>query len=1256
MKAIKTILVLLGAFSIFLGGIVLLLFTPLIQKTVALAALEGRMDGSLVIEKMHLLPGSLTLKGLIYSEEEIEIAAKEARIEFSLGQLLREREIKISTIDVSGFVMDASGIWNKTPQETPPPAIDQFPHRDLSKVVVRPKEIIFPGILHYTDTGYGIQVDRISVEGKITLPASREMEFFLKGGDVKPGASAALRLQGSLIDKNPEAPVSRMNFNGDMILTQDHKSGLSQFQFVSTAYARGTVFEGEIALRNEVSVGKSKTGGESHSLQLAVIDSIGGEEVIFDLTDEYSPRESLFRGRFSLNSSSDQLKPFAMGVPLPDFTSEGSGTFEYSLTGGIRALRTAIDGRVDGLENVRRQLSEVPPLAVHSEIDIEQQGSSIWINKLMVEVDNTLDGKMVANLASSGPFRINPGDADMGFEEAEGDLLTLTLDDMPADWFTHLITDADENLYGGSLFGKVALIKEKSDLQVLMTEPLEITGISYSKRGKEFFQNIDVFIRGNLGLSESELRFTLNSIEVRSGMAQLLEGKVEGYINLNDEGPERLQLEGRLTARLNEFYEQPMAEGMTFSSSSVLTLEQSFGIVFGKEFLRFENLDGKLTNDAGKIFFQEYLLKPVSLRLPLEENFITAVELSGDLLQFELSEFPLELIASHIPDYRLSGEIISGEFTLGSVDGYIELRPGAALLMKDINLEDNGGQLLDNFSLSLVPKVFFNHNKLNLFWTDLVARSGQSPAMTGDGNVTLNFNRKTLIEKTSIDLQADIANLARQPFFSKITIADSGLIGLSGSFNLSDRQEFSGQILMKNLQATRAPEIQIKRSTFSIDGILAAGGIQLKAPFTLQGNGGDSDVLLSLLLEQQSQEEGARFIFSAEGKNLVLADMISMAGLLEPVEESAQPTEKTKPSRTSIAPIQRRDEKPFWNGYTGEANLDFGRVVCPGMGQLEKVKAKFRASPSQLFFETVKSGSSGNPLNLNGRIDFNASKSKPYFLQAQVGLSDFDVGSFLRQSAPLQLPMVEGVFNLTGNLRGEAANLDRLLQTAEGELNLENQSGGIFRALPLGGQKSQVASLALTGLDLFAGDKVRQFNTANRVANLLREVEFEEMRIKATRGSNLNIDLTDLWVRGPEILIAGTGRVTNQEGISLLEQPLNLKAQMAAKNEAAYLLNELGHLEDRKTEDGYYFGPAFAIKGTLGNPDKSELDRLLQSTTLGFLGVGGRKVDLDGPDQSEESTQPETQTAPSRGNFQREQAPTKEEEILRSIFQIITDG
>ncbi len=1254
-KILKIILVLFVASLIFFGCIALLLFTPWFPKTLILTALEDTVEGTLDVEEVHLLPGSLEFKNLSYSDKDWEVIVGEAKLEFSLHEVWREKEVKISMVKVSGLEVDLSRILEEHEKGNIelPPGISGGGESSSSDQKIVGKEISFPGILRYTDSGYGLWVDHLSVEGKVLLPASREMEFIVSGKEIIPGASATLQMEGSLVDQTPDAPVSGVKFDGEATFTQSNESGLSDLRIVTTAYARGAAFDGEIALRKEVSVKRDDFGGESLQLHVAVINSLGEREALFDLNNDYVAKNSEFRGRFSLNTSSAQLRPFAAGIPLPDFSSNGSGTYDYSLVNRSGSLKSSIDAQLNSLQAISPELRDVPPLGIHAEIDIDHQESGYRVNKLRANIDDLNARKRVLDLASSSPFQVNPRADDLGFKQAQGNLLTLEIDRLPVDWFAQL--PSKEAVTGGLLSGKFAVAKENGFLKARITEPLKVDGVSYNREGREYFEDIDIILEGYFGYSAEELSFNLNSLEMRSGSSLLVEGTLDGSVELTSNRPGMLKAGGKLTTQLKELYRQPFASQLGGMPASPLSLEQSFQFVLGKESLKIANFNWNLRTEEGEVYLQGETLQPISFPIPVEGDWQLSVEQSGDLARLEFSDLPVELLAPYILDYQLSGKTVSGELILSSDRKKFDLKTESALLVGGIDLSRNGEALLDDLSISVIPTIAFGGDELVLSWKDLLIRSGRKSALSGDGELSFDISDEPIFGKASGEVQADIGYLARQPLFARYLSADSGLLAFSGTIDLQDRQSVSGQLLIKDLHSTKAPENTIERGEFSFEGKMEDGSFQLQAPITLQGSGGNSDLLLTILFEPQ--DAGARFQISAEGKSLVIADVLSLTDFLEKKEEISKPDEAPKPL---VVSSRKRDLKPFWTGYTGEASLDIGQVIYPGIGELDEFNAVFRASPNQLFIESKNSGSAGNPLDLKGEINFNSGKIKPYSLVAQLGIANFDIGSFLRRGNPQERPLVEGIFDLTGAMSGEAENPEILLDTAQGEFYLQSRSEGIFRALPRG-QKGQAASVLLGGLDLLAGDKVRQINTANRAANLLREIKFEEMKIKAVRGNDLNFNMTDLLVRGPQIIMAGEGSVTYRKGIPFLDQPLSVKAQIAAKEEAAYLLNELGHLKDQQTEDGYYLGPSFAIKGSLGNPDKSELDRILKSSTLGFFGVGGgRKVDLEKSnetgDSAQSETNPEPEPVPDSDKLNPVKKPTREEELLKSIFQILKDG
>ncbi len=1260
-KTFKIILILLSALLIFSGSIALLLFTPWIQKTVALAVLEDKIEGSVELKSVYLLPGSLSLEGLKYLDQGVEVAAEKVRIEFSLSQLLMEKEIKLSKINVTGLIVDVSRVLEESPPVYDAQPILQTrrpgPGPAPSDIIIKQRKETFAGLLHTTDIGYGIWVESLSIDGKIVLPVSREIEFFLEGRDVRPSASSTLSLTGSLNDQNPDAPISSMDFDGELMLEQKADSGFSKVRIVSTVYDRGAAFEGVIALRSDSDIEITNADGESHRLRVVLIDAQGGENVLIDLTDEYDFGESEFRGSFQLNMVSEQLKPFTMGLPLPSITAVGSGTFDYSLTDRTGSLSTIIEGQVDELEALRPELKGIPPLGFQTEIDIKKEGNSFWINKLTGTVNNKENGKKMVSLASNSAFRIDPNDDSFGLDQARGRLLLFTFDAIPAEWVNPFFMDTDNLISGGSMSGDFALLKEGANFKILMTKPFLISEISFSKGGREILKNIDVVMRGDIGvnLAMKENSFNIETVELLSDGVQLLEGNLNVKLNPGGKKSERLLVEGNISARMKEWHNQPFAEKFSLPAGvASLNLEQGFTMTLEKDLIRVENLVGHLKDDAGQEIISGSLLKPVSFQLPTNDLSLNTLYESDVLFNLTFSKFPMNLIDSYISGYELTSGHFSGQIMVASSDGTIEFKSEKTLSFKQIHLSERGRPVLENFSLDLISNFSLGQKNLNISWSGLEAFTGNDSSIKSNGEVSLDWNQEFPLRKASGNIQVNITNLARQPFFSRISIADSGSATLDGDFNLNNQNNFSGQVLITDLKSSSIPEHPTIRVEVSAEGRLENGFIEIKAPMSLQGVGGNSDAILTTQLERQ--EMGTKFSISAQGNSLVLADAFALAALFDTnIKEVPQPIKKTTRTARLPAPSNLlRESKPFWSGYSGEARIDFGEVAYPGIGQLDDVEAVLNATENRLFFETINSGSTKQPLGVTGKIDFMPGHKKPYSLEARVELSKFDAGQFIRKSDPLHDPIVEGIFDLKGTLTGEAENLPRLLETAQGDFFLESTSGGVFRALPLTGQKSQVASFALTGLDILLGNKVREINTANRAAILLQEIKFEEMKVVAVRGPDLNLNLTNLFVRGLEIILAGTGRVTYKEAVPFLEQPLIMNAQMGAKDEAAYLLNELGLLENTQTDDGYYVGPSFSIRGTLGNPDKSELHRLLRSLTFGFLGAGGRKVNLEKQNQTEDAA--ETEKPPGGKNLQPKEESTKEEAILRSIFKIISDG
>ena len=298
--------------------------------------------------------------------------------------------------------------------------------------------------------------------------------------------------------------------------------------------------------------------------------------------------------------------------------------------------------------------------------------------------------------------------------------------------------------------------------------------------------------------------------------------------------------------------------------------------------------------------------------------------------------------------------------------------------------------------------------------------------------------------------------------------------------------------------------------------------------------------------------------------------------------------------------------------------------------------------PDRIVLPHIKADLGESPLVIDGEITFNRNRTLPYQFEARIDLQNFDAGKFLAAANPGRLPAVEGIFNIGGQARSDGSDLPALLKHVRGQVQMDS-AGGLFRVLETGGERAQTA-LALAGIaGIFLGDRIQGLDALSRLTDYLSEVPYDEIKIEAVRGRDLNINLTNFTVLGPEIHVTGAGMVHYRDNLTVMNQPLRIDALLAAKGQAGHLLNDLGQLTSRKDALDYYRGPAFSIRGTPTNPDYSELFRVLNSSALGALGFGGR-VDLEGqsPEQTEQAQPPVQQPY---------QDPTQQ--IMRSIFDLI---
>jgi hypothetical protein len=143
---------------------------------------------------------------------------------------------------------------------------------------------------------------------------------------------------------------------------------------------------------------------------------------------------------------------------------------------------------------------------------------------------------------------------------------------------------------------------------------------------------------------------------------------------------------------------------------------------------------------------------------------------------------------------------------------------------------------------------------------------------------------------------------------------------------------------------------------------------------------------------------------------------------------------------------------------------------------------------------------------------------------------------------------------------------------------------------------------------LFGSDKVKgaaekvagQTYQVDQLAQALAELTFDQFVIRANRDERLNFRIEEISLLSPEVRLNARGTVTHVEGKPLLEQPLALNYQLAARGKVEQMLGRLRALDGTKDELGYAKAKDLGqITGTLSRPVPNELFLRLAESRLG---------------------------------------------------------
>jgi hypothetical protein len=194
-----------------------------------------------------------------------------------------------------------------------------------------------------------------------------------------------------------------------------------------------------------------------------------------------------------------------------------------------------------------------------------------------------------------------------------------------------------------------------------------------------------------------------------------------------------------------------------------------------------------------------------------------------------------------------------------------------------------------------------------------------------------------------------------------------------------------------------------------------------------------------------------------------------------------------------------------------------------------------------------------------------------------------------------------GTFRAKGGFSSSQPSLGDLLSHVQGKIDIIGSDGSISPMASFSNEQKGFMGLAGVAGGLVNADIV------NELMQILENIPYDTMSASIIWHDNSDTILDSFFVTGSNIRVVANGTLAARRGIPLKDYGLYLEMQINTRNNVTKIFDGMGWASDAFDFYGYKVGPKFTIRGTIGNPDLTEVKRLLISTSAKLLSERDRQ-------------------------------------------------
>lgn len=299
--------------------------------------------------------------------------------------------------------------------------------------------------------------------------------------------------------------------------------------------------------------------------------------------------------------------------------------------------------------------------------------------------------------------------------------------------------------------------------------------------------------------------------------------------------------------------------------------------------------------------------------------------------------------------------------------------------------------------------------------------------------------------------------------------------------------------------------------------------------------------------------------------------------------------------------------QPVWANLRGRFELDLGTVSYAPY-RVEQVKGRLELKERELTLTNLSGAMFAGRWSGQARIDYQPEDKKAdHALSGDFKIEQFDSARVVQAVFPTEMASVEAKIDVEAKFRGRGNALPQLFGRAEVDFSAESRQGVVRLAVP---KQDFAASAALVGGTLLLSPELRALG---RLLQKFAEMPVDRLKISGMRYEGGTVELSEFRLDSPQARLLAQGSIPAVENEPLMNCPLFLTVDLAAKDEMAVILGGMSLIEKKPREDGYRaLKEKFEMRGKAGEPDTRPLYDLLAKAVLGSKGTWGflmRKVE-----------------------------------------------